>query len=50
MGDDLDFFEWYASVDSYNRVENLNDHVFKYIMGCVILRVEEVKEEEKKWR
>ena len=21
MGDDLDFFEWYASVDSYNRVE-----------------------------
>jgi DNA topoisomerase IA len=21
MGDDLDFFEWYASVDIYNRVE-----------------------------
>ena len=21
MGDDLDFFEWYAYVDSYNRVE-----------------------------
>jgi DNA topoisomerase IA len=21
MGDDLDFFEWYASVDSYKRVE-----------------------------
>jgi hypothetical protein len=21
MGDDLDFFEWYAFVDSYNRVE-----------------------------
>lgn len=20
MGDDLDFFEWYANVDSYNRV------------------------------
>jgi hypothetical protein len=21
MGDDLDFFEWYAFMDSYNRVE-----------------------------
>jgi len=21
MGDDLDFFEWYACVDSYNRVD-----------------------------
>jgi hypothetical protein len=28
---------------------DLNDHVF-IIMGCVILSVEEVKEEKKKWR
>jgi len=28
MGDDLDFFEWYAYVDNYNRVENSNDPVF----------------------
>jgi hypothetical protein len=38
MGDDLDFFEWYAFMDSYNRVEKrqrflMENLKFDYAMG-----------------
>jgi len=38
MGDDLDFFEWYAFVDSYNRVEKrqrvlMENLKFDFAMG-----------------